>query len=434
MRNNPEESCSRKIRRIQTHPELARTRPDYVVYIPSDGQEGIPDGGNENISVLEHRDGTLQAFWTQTSVEQAVDGRYVTARSSDGGLSWSAPEVIAGGNFDPKTGKNKINCGTAFRNRAGRTYLMLSLHPGVYDPAENGDCMILVSDDCGRTFSAPVLKERPRSERYDSSDPAVPPPFLPYLPPIRLRSGKYLGGCTKWYCCAKRKPAPHWTLSESACEVYVIDNLDESPSPEDLRIRWTAFGNTALTAPHYAKPDYEIGQEPSFVQYPDGRVLCVFRTAAGSPWYSLSEDEGDSWTPPEPLLYRQDGPPILHPLSPCPIFPLDKEGEYVLFIHAHSGNFGPWTFEDTTKNRRPLFALKGVFSPDDRQGIRFSEPMFFMDDDGVPLGHSIRRADLALYGCMTRLKGRHVLWYPDRKYFLCGKILDQETLNLLEFH
>ena len=69
--------------------------------------------------------------------------------------------------------------------------------------------------------------------------------------------------------------------------------------------------------------------------------------------------------------------------------------------------------------------MRGVFTPDAHQPLTFGEPEMFFDDDGIPLGYHYKRADLALYATMTHVNGQSVLWYPDRKHFICGKIIQE---------
>jgi hypothetical protein len=54
-----------------------------------------------------------------------------------------------------------------------------------------------------------------------------------------------------------------------------------------------------------------------------------------------------------------------------------------------------------------------------------------MDNAGVPLGPNQRR-DVGIYCSMTHRNGNHVLWHPDRKFFLLGKRVTPEFLADLE--
>ncbi len=45
-----------------------------------------------------------------------------------------------------------------------------------------------------------------------------------------------------------------------------------------------------------------------------------------------------------------------------------------------------------------------------------------MDNDGVPIG-PLNRLDIAVYTSYTEVAGERVLWYPERKFFLLGKVI-----------
>jgi hypothetical protein len=80
---------------------------------------------------------------------------------------------------------------------------------------------------------------------------------------------------------------------------------------------------------------------------------------------------------------------------------------------------------DGNLHRRPIYLARGQFRPDATQPVWFSEPQFFMDNGGV----SLRRTDLAMYSSITRHGEDHMLWYPDRKFFLLGKRITRATLD-----
>jgi len=49
------------------------------------------------------------------------------------------------------------------------------------------------------------------------------------------------------------------------------------------------------------------------------------------------------WTQPRRLLRKDGGEPLLHPLSPCPMYDVGGNeagsGRYALFIHNHDGHY-----------------------------------------------------------------------------------------------
>lgn len=404
--------------------ELNRTNPDYVIYEPFPPEAEKYDGCNCGLSVVETEDGDLVAVWEQVSAEQAHDGRLVTSRSGDRGRSWSAPAILFGQDADPANGRGRICFAVTFRNTAGMIYILMNRCAGVLDPHENGYLEISRSTDGGRTFSAPAPLPFPTAPEIDNPDSAIPPSLVPFLPPIRLHDGVYIGGMSHFYSLRRYPARKHWTDEESAGAIYRIENLEDSPSPREVVLSWSQTAEQLLWAPSRNNPEFHVGQEPSLAELPDRRVICVFRTNSGSPWYSLSTDGGRSWRQSEPLRYRDGGKMLLQPLSPCPLFS-GGNGEFLLFFHNHDGNFGPWEPDDAYGNRRPLYLLRGIFDSGAHQPIRFGEPELFMDNNGVPLGHRIKRADLALYGSMTMSGKKRILWYPDRKHYLCGRVVPE---------
>ena len=78
--------------------------------------------------------------------------------------------------------------------------------------------------------------------------------------------------------------------------------------------------------------------------------------------------------------------------------------------------------------RRPVYLVPGRFQAAAEQPVWFDEPKLFMDHDGVSLGKpgTPGRLDLSLYASFTVRNGRPVLWYPERKFFLLGRIIGNE--------
>lgn len=92
--------------------------------------------------------------------------------------------------------------------------------------------------------------------------------------------------------------------------------------------------------------------------------MTVFRTGAGSVWYTVSDNDGATWRKPEPLRYRDGGERVLHPQSPCPLFAL-KDGRFLLQFHNNDGSasIGPSPLWSRAYffSRRSLFLAVGQF-------------------------------------------------------------------------
>jgi hypothetical protein len=315
-------------------------------------------------------------------------------------------------------------------SRLGRIYVIYSRHIGVNDifTHTSGWMAGIFSDDGGRTWSAEQRISMPRS-RWDNPDSTMPANWIVWQKPLRLSQGKYFAGFTRWVSPAVRPaaPIPVWWAEASVVEFMRFENLDAGPQPADLEIRYFMDNEKALQVGLAGYPEVSVVQEPSIVPLPDGRLFCAVRTTTGHPYYTVSEDQGGSWSAPLPLRQTDHSLPLRHPCSPCPIYQVG-EGEYVFLFHNHDGHFGGWGPRDSTYHRRPIWLARGLFRPGAEQPIWFSEPVFFMDHGGVP----ILRSDLAMYTSVTYDQDGLVLWYPERKFFLLGKKIGREFLSILD--
>jgi len=414
--------------RIKT--ELKVTRPDFVVFVPRITDNEVTDTGNEHFLVFDGPDGSLMAVWTQSSAEAQPDQHIAFARSADEGKTWSPPRIIAGPKR-PGDG-HMASWGYPLVSKSGRIYLLYSQHIGKYDSFfhHTGWLHGICSDDNGQTWSKPQNVPVARSIN-DNPDTNVPPNMLCWQKPLRLgKDGRYFAGFTRWTSFAVRKnPTRSWISADARVEFMRFENVDNSPEVKDLKIRWFASNKEALAVPFPGHPEVSACQEPTIMKLPDGRLFCVMRTASGSPFWSVSADLGEHWMQPRRLLRKDGGKPLLHPLSPCPMYDLGGNtagsGRYVLFIHNHDGHYRGYKPTDTGYHRRPIYLVPGRFQAGADQPVWFDEPRFFMDHKGVSLGKpgTNGRFDLALYSSFT-VRRQPVLWYPDRKFFLLGRVID----------
>lgn len=415
----------------RTRDELSVTKPDFVVFVPKITDANVSDTGNEHFLVFDGPDGSLMAVWTQSSAESQPDQHITFSRSTDEGRSWAAPRIIAG---PRKPGDGPIaSWAYPLVSKRGRVYVLYSQHIGVHDTFfhHTGWLHGIYSDDHGKTWSQPQNVPVARSIN-DNPDPKMPPNMLCWQKPLRLGTdGNYFAGFTRWTSFAVRKnPTRSWVSADSRVEFMQFENIDDNPEPGKIEISWFAANERALTVPFPGHPEVSACQEPSIVKLPDGQLFCVMRTASNSPFWSTSRDQGRTWTEPRRLLRRDNGEPLLHPLSPCPLYDMGGNtagsGRYALFIHNHAGSYtGPGPV-NTNNERRPVYLVRGHFRPAGDQPIWFDEPQLFMDHKGIALGRpgTAGRTDLALYSSWTMRGGQTVLWYPERKFFLLGRVLD----------
>ncbi len=407
--------------------EAQRTQPDYLAYVPASTDRATAATGNEHFLVEKLANGNLFAVWTQSSFEGASDQHIVFSRSLDGGQQWTPPVTIAGS--DANRGYRMASWAFPLVSKSGRIYVIFSRHIGVNDVFTHttGLMACIFTDDEGATWSNEVHLTMARSI-WDHPDPAMPPNWVVWQKPIRLADGRYFTGLTRWVSPAVSKaPLEDWWAAPSVVEFLRFENVDDDPSPADLRLSFLSGNESALQMDLRGHPGISVIQEPSVVPLPDGRLFCVMRTTLGFPCYTVSSDLGASWSAPLPLRQCDGGSILPHPLSPCPIYPLGGS-DYVFLYHNHDGNFLNWTPVDTSHHRRPVCLARGEFRPGAEQPIWFSEPWFFMDNGGIP----ILRNDLAMYSSVTEDGDGIVLWYPDRKFFLLGKKIRRDQVQGLE--
>ena len=138
---------------------------------------------------------------------------------------------------------------------------------------------------------------------------------------------------------------------------------------------WQADNTIQWTSAKFIKGDSARSTrgmiEPTITQMPDERLLCVMRGSNGGAndreyklpgyrWYSVSSDDGDSWTAPQPWTY-DNGTPFFSP-SACSHLLQHSSGRYFWI-----GNISP-TSPRGNHPRHPL-----VIGEVDRQTLNLIE-------------------------------------------------------------
>lgn len=388
------------------------SKPDYIVFIPKVEPEKMGDTYNDHFQVFDKPDGTLFAIWCQATCEGALDQHVAFTRSCDKGKTWDAPKVLAGNRTVAEgmaNGGQIASWASPMVSRSGRVYVLYNQFiPGRVSTnrQHTGVMMGIYSDDDGDTWSLPVEIPIPRTSN-DSDDPAIPPEWVIWQRPLRQgKNGAYLVGVSRHVA---PKMHAHY---RSVTQFIHFDNIDDNPEIKDLTVRWV-LDEKVLHRGVYC-------EEPSIVILPNGSLFCVMRTGIGSPCWTMSSDSGETWSEPEPLRMKDDGEIIAHPMSPCPIYDWkgNEAGSGTYFFLAHNKydqqNANPW------QNRGPLFLYMGQYRKDAKQPVWFDDsPRCFIDREG---GNSF-------YTSTTIVDGKTVLWYPDQKFYLLGRIIGEEFLT-----
>ncbi|MBU4459826.1 MAG: glycoside hydrolase [Verrucomicrobia bacterium] len=401
---------------------LLTLQPDYVVFVPRQRREIVGDRYNDHFQVFDKPDGTLFAAWTQATKEGDVDQHVCFSRSRDKGRTWTGPVILAGS-------PNHVNpqpiasWQQPMVSKSGRIYMLWNQRVS-NDPLHHGIMAGKYSDDDGDTWSQPRVVPFPRVNR---DPPDKPPSWCIWQRPLRLgKDGRYLAGLTRHGVVAGETATAAAVESErenkdnrlqsklagSTVEFIQYDNIDDDPKIEDIRVVLLAANEKEVAV---IDPKWGLCcQEASIVALPDGRLFALMRTSAGSPYWTQSRDKGLNWDSPKVLKDAQ-GKAYLHPCAPCPIYdrkgPEAGSGEYFAFVSNEERNE-----KNAYAPRGPLFLIAGTFDPQGEQPIRFAVPKPFPS----------RPAGNAFYTSLTVVEGRTVLWIPDWKHFLIGKVIGDE--------
>jgi len=397
-----EEKTSRHVRE-----NLLFMQPDYVVFVPKQRREIVGDRYNDHFQVFDKPDGTLFAAWTQATREGDVDQHICFSKSVDRGKTWAEPIILAGSpNFvNPQP---IASWQQPMVSKSGRIYVLWNQRIS-NDPLHHGIMMGKYSDDDGETWSQPRVVRLPCVKR-DSI--YMPPSWCIWQRPLRLgKDGKYIVGLTR-HGSVSSTVEKQVALPGSTVEFIQYQNIDDDPEIEDITILMLAADEKEMAV---VDPKWGLCcQEASIVNLPDGRLFALMRTSAGSPYWTQSRDKGWNWDSPKPLKDAQ-GRVYKHPCAPCPIYdrrgPEACSGEYFAFVSNQERDE-----KNSYQPRGPLFLIAGRFDPQGEQPIRFSEPKPY---PSRPNGN-------AFYTSLTVVEGRTVLWIPDGKHFLIGKVVGDE--------
>jgi len=418
--------------------EWKRSNPDIVVYRPKGS--GVNDGDNEHFLVFESPHGDMLAMWNQSTSEGRGDNHIMIARSKNL-TDWSEPVPIAGPYKGSKT--PQASWGFPIVSRRGRIYCFYCQDdPGPERDSRGrsyklNDIAVLYSDDDGRTWTRGADVPWPRAAYDNPNGRGEIWNWIVFQIPIRDAKSRPFTGYSYVASAELRKDnPPGWWVADSGCKFMRFDNIDEAPDPKDLRITHFMLEGKGLTIPSTFNPALTDCEEPSLALLPDKRLCVTMRTITGYIYYSVSNDDGQTWRKPEVLRYKDGGEPIPHPKAPCPIYPL-RDGRYLLLFFNNKGSLGRFSqyapasqwkgLNHWNHIRRPAHIAVGFFRPKAHQPIWFSRPKVLMDTDGVIVGPK-KTAEIATYTSLTEVKGKRVLWYPDRKYYLLGKYITDEML------
>ena len=214
--------------------------------------------------------------------------------SADGGVTWSEPYPGLDENGDPLT---LTNCSMV--NLSGGAIGMATkrTRPGTTRLYES-QMVFRRSEDEGRTWSALTLMNHWMLAAHALNDTMIRTQSGRILLPVYFGIGQggfhqegapFPGGYVDgvFVSTSAHFYDPHFTAS------YVIYSDDEGET-------WQKNSDGELLIIMEYGGRWELTNEPTLVEYEPGKLLMILRTRLGRMYQAWSEDDGDTWTRPEP--------------------------------------------------------------------------------------------------------------------------------------
>jgi hypothetical protein len=364
-----------------------------------DGQPG-PTWFNYQVQLCQTPRGTWIACWTQGGHEANPDQRVVAARSLDQGRTWGSQIVI-----EPPGGGYRVPAWIVSYvvPHTGRVYVFYWYNLNGVPLRDAGDIFLRYSDDDGVTWSGRSRVGVPKTSMDDRigdihgwnfGQPRLLPTGQVMMTYAKIRrsslypSGWRLDAHNEWRPEAGTDPASKpaneqgGSPNDWCTEVFFLDlsSVLTEADPTKLRCRFLPDGDQGLWVP-YPKTDRHFGQEGTLVGLSGGRLLCVFRSRLGHPFYSVSADGGAAWSEPKVLRLCPGGEPFHQPCAPCPMSKL-PDGRFVFLFHNAKPEGSGWYPRD------PLWlaVAREVRGVTENAGLYFGKPKVVIYNDGVPGG------------------------------------------------
>jgi hypothetical protein len=384
-----------------------RSDPLSAIYLPTKSSKN--DRCNQQVVGIVTKAGSYLVTWTMASEESKPDQRVAISRSVDKGRIWSAVQIIAG---DSEKYPGAASYSWLFQvPKTGRIYCFyLKNDPNVITVRRDitGWLKWQYSDDDGQTWRRVAAQFDMGRGEWTSSDPKVPTSFIGIYAPHTTSWGDVFFSFARYGLkTEKSRSYGNWMT-----EVYFmrLDNILTEPDPEKLTFSILPDSPQGLRIKRSNGMFW--GNEPSWIELGDGRLMTAIRTRNDAVYYALSSDRGKTWTNPAPLLYANGSNVVRNPNAPCPMVKLSDGRILLMFYNAKQSNtFGP---------RNPVWISVGTEDLQSDQPIRLGEPAKFMEVSGnPPLGSTY--VQIASYSSFAEHDGRLLLFYNDCKHWVLFK-------------
>lgn len=378
-------------------------------------------------------DGTWMMCWTQATEEAAKDESVVGAVSRDGGKTWSAPFFI-----EESIGERTASWGMLFAvPHNSRVYCIYWFNENAFWLRDAGSLYFRFTDDRGATWSERHRITIPRhaldveGEEQHGWNTGFP---------ILTADGAMLLGFSKIHPPSMTRDEPGHMYGDpdfwhSESFFLRCPNVLNEDNPAKLEFQVTPEGPVGLWAPHVERPEQHFAQEPYMAILPTGRIIATMRTRTLHPCYSVSDDNGVSWTQAVPLRFTPGGEKMKHPAGPCPIT-ATPDGRVIFLFRNDNAPVGErhlayWRNRDpihVTVGREMPLTARGLPPEEANAGLVFNAPKVLLS--GINIGadqHKPYRT--AQYAQLLHWAGRFFAVYSSEKTDMVVKEVPGEMVG-----
>ncbi|MHB9106744.1 MAG: sialidase family protein [Armatimonadota bacterium] len=288
--------------------------------MPNDIGLALPHGPdnprNTEGSFATLRDGRIMFAWSRYYGESWADeatARICARYSSDGGRTWTTEDRVIVEN----EGKRNVMSVSLLRLQDGRIGLFYLRKDGVQD------CRLRMraSTDDGETWSKPALCIPAPGYFVVNNDRVIQLPSGRLIAPAAWHRVKGL---------SHRKDQMYAHYDQRGIIFFFLSD-DGGRTWREAK-DWWAHQET----PRGALENYTWSglQEPGAVRLKDGRVYAWCRSGNGYQYEMFSEDDGETWSAPQPSPFKS-------PCSPLSIKRIPSTGDLLAVWNDHSGELAP---------------------------------------------------------------------------------------------
>ena len=306
---------------------------------------------------------------TSSGTEYAYMNHIVSTKSYDQGKTWTQLTDV-----EP-SGIPQSSWAVPLKVKGGRIYVFYNYnenrHKGLAG-VMSGPFAFKFSDDHGVTWS---------EERYKVD-----------IPNKTIDEENFSSGAFQYFWCIDKpvvtEDAAYITYSKllfdnpegkgfyKHSEGFILKSENIHSEQNPAKIKWSLLpeSDRGIHHPQFRKVQAEHNMEI----LDDGSLYVVYRTEEGHPVYSISRDDGKTFTQPKAMRYASGG--IMANPRACPKIYKTKSGKYLFWYH---NNFRSNTYQ----GRNPAWISGGVEQDGD---IKWSQPeilLFDMDPESFGMSY-----------------------------------------------